>query len=115
MVFGGVLVGELAHGGVSRGHGGGDAGGELQDGFFAGGGGFLREESDGASALEIDRPFIRGVVAEDEGEEGRFAGAVGSDQADAVARVDLQRGVLEEGASTEGLGDLGDGEHEREG
>ena len=70
MVFGGVLVGELAHGGVSGGHGGGDAGGELQDGFLARGGGFLGQESNSASALEIDRAFIGGVVAEDEGEEG---------------------------------------------
>ena len=78
----------------------------MEHGFFSGGCAFLGEKADGASALEIDRAFVGGIVAEDEGEEGGFAGAVGSDQPDAVARIDLQRGVGKEGASAEGFGDL---------
>jgi hypothetical protein len=65
--------------------------------------------------LETDGAFVGGVVAEDEGEEGGFARAVGSDEADAVTGVDLQRNVFEKRAAAEGFGDLGDGEHGGEG
>ena len=106
VMFGRVFAREGAQGGVGLGHGRGRAGGELEHGFLARGGTFLGEEAEGASALEIDRAFVGGVVAEDEGEEGGFSGAVGADQSDAVPRIDLQRGVGKEGAAAEGFGDL---------
>ena len=115
VVLGGVFVGKLAQCGVGGGHRWCDARGELQDGFVAGRRAFLWEEADGASALETNRAFVGCVFAQDEREERGFSGAVCSDQADAVAGIDLQRGVREKGAAAEGFGDLGDGEHEEEG
>ena len=112
VVLGGVFVGKLPQCGVGGGHRWCDARGELQDGFVAGRRAFLWEEADGASALETNRAFVGCVFAQDEREERGFSGTVCSDQADAVAGIDLQRGVREKGAAAEGFGDLGDGEHE---
>ena len=75
VMFGRVFARESAKGGIGLGHGRGCAGGELEHGFFSGGCAFLGEEADGASALEIDRAFVGGIVAEDEGEEGRCSEA----------------------------------------
>ncbi len=48
-------------------------------------------------------------------EERGFARAVRPDEADAVAAIDLQRGVLKERATAEGFGDLRDREHREPG
>ena len=90
---------------------GGDGGGEFEDGFVCGGGGFLGEVAEGAAAVEDDAAVVGGVAAEDEGEEGGFARAVGADEADAFSVVDLEGDVLEEGAGAVGFRDFGEREH----
>ena len=63
------------------------------------------------AAFDGDAAFVRRGVAKDERKERGLARAVRADEADAVAAVDLQRGVVKKGAAAEGLGDLGYGEH----
>jgi hypothetical protein len=53
-----------------------------------------------------DFPGIAQSVLQDEREERPFAGAVRSDQSDAIAANYLERDILEKDAPGEGFGDL---------
>ena len=53
--------------------------------------------------LEGDLAAVGRCLAEDERKECGFAGAVGADEADAVAAIDLERNVFEEGATAKDL------------
>ena len=54
--------------------------------------------------VALDGPRIGLILAQDDGcEKGRFARAIGADQRHALAIVHLHRGVLEQGAATDGF------------
>ncbi len=86
-------------------------GGEFEDGFVASGGGFLGEEAEGDAAFHGDLAVVGALFAEDDGEERGFAGAVGADEADAFAAVNLEGDVAEKHAAGEGFGDIGELQH----
>ena len=87
------------------------AAGELEDRFFAGGRGLLREVAERDTFLERDFARVGRCFIENEREERRFAGAVRADKADAIAAVHLERDILEEDAPGERFADLRNGEH----
>ncbi len=80
----------------------GAAGGEVEDGFFADGFGFLGEEANHGPFVAFDDAAVGDVFAEDDGEKGGFAGAIGADEGDAVAMGDVEGGVFEKDASANG-------------
>ena len=86
-------------------------GGQGKDGFVARRGALLRQEAQRGAPVQDDTAFVRRVFLEDEREQRRFPRAVGTDQADALAPVDLQGGVAEESASRVGFGEIGKCEH----
>jgi len=88
---------------------GSDGGGEFNDGFIADGRVFLREIADADAAFARDFAFIGGFVAEDDGKERGFAGAVGTNEPDAVLAVDLNGSVGEQDAFAVSFGDAGQG------
>ena len=88
---------EFAEAGFEGGDFAGAAGGDVEDGFVADGLGFLGKEADHCPRIAFDGAGVRFVAFEDEGEEGAFAGAVGSDEGDAFPVVDLHTGFFEEG------------------
>ncbi len=57
-------------------------------------------------AVEDDAPFARPQIAGDAVEEGRLAGAVGADEADDLARFDMQIGAGDRLEAAEGFRDL---------
>ena len=63
-----------------------DGAGEFEHGLVAARGGFLRQVADGGVLVDDDGAVIGLGRAEDDGEEGRLARAVGPDQRDAFAR-----------------------------
>ena len=75
----------------------GASGGNIEHGFVTNGFGLLREEADHGPGVALDGAGVGFVAFEDEGEEGAFAGAVGSDESDAFPVVDLHAGFFEEG------------------
>ena len=87
------------------------AAGELEDRFFAGRRGLLRQVAERDIFLERDFARIGRSFIENEREERRFAGAVRADKADAIATIHLERDILEEDAPGERFGDLRNGEH----
>lgn len=89
----------------------GDGAGEVEDGFFADGSAFLGKEAVGGPFFPADLSRVWGILFEDKREEGRFAGSIGSDQAEAIAPVDLEGDVFEEDAASKGLRELGEGQH----
>lgn len=86
---------------------GGVEGGEFEDGLVAGGGAFLGQVAKGEAALHGDGAVVGRLFIENDGEERGFPGAIGADETDAVATVQLQRDVLER-PSGEGLRDIGE-------
>ena len=80
--------------------------GQFEDGFVAAGCAFLGEETQAHPPRKGDRPRIRGDFAKDERKERRLARPVGSDQANAISGIDLQRRVLEKDTSGVGFGEL---------
>ena len=93
-------------------HGAGSVGGQFQHGLIPGRGALLGKESDADIPLQGNGSRVRGILPQDQGEQGRFSRPVGSDQSDAVSTVDLQGGILEQWVSPEGFGEVGDGEHD---
>ena len=87
------------------------AGGDVENGFVAGGGALLREVTEVGAALPLDGAGVGLFLAEDEAEQRGFAGAVGADKAEAVGAGNEQGDIREEFAGAIGLGDVGDGKH----
>jgi hypothetical protein len=85
-------------------HLGRNGGGHLQHRLVPHRRGFLRQKTEGGPALQRDRALVGRVLAQDQREQRGLARAVGPHQAQAVAAVHLQRGVLEQHAVAEGLG-----------
>ena len=71
----------------------------------------LTEVTDGQLARDRDLPLVGGLLAQDQPEEGRLAGPVGPDEADPLARIELERGLQEQGLAAEVLGDSVEGDH----
>ena len=86
-------------------------GGDLEDGFVADGGAFLREKAEVGAAFPLDGTGVLGLLAEDQVEQGGFARAIGADEAVAVGARDEERHVVEEFTRAVGLGNIGDGKH----
>ena len=72
----------------------------------------LAEVADGELLGDGDFAFVGRFLADDHAEEGGLAGAVGADQADLFARVELERGVDEDELFAVLLVDVGEGNHE---
>ena len=87
------------------------AGGEIKDGFAAGGFAFLWQVADHRPLVALDGPGVGRLVAEDDGKERRLARAVGADQRDALAVVDLHGGVFKKGPAADGFLEIADREH----
>ena len=105
--FGGVLIvggGEEAHFAHDADEFGAHRGGQLDDGFVADGGAFLREVADGGATLEVDGPVVGGFIAENQAQQRGLARAIRADQPDAIAAIHLQRHVLEKDAPAVRLG-----------
>ena len=81
-------------------------GGHFEHGFIADRGAFLGEEAEGDAALEEDFARVRGFGAEDNVEEGGFAGTVRADEAEAVAAHELEGGLVKEDAACVGFADV---------
>ena len=86
---------------------------QLQHSFVAHRGAFLRQKPNASPLFPADAPLVRRVLAKDDRKERGFARAVRPDQGEAVAPVDLQGDVLEQRAAGIGLGNVGNGQHER--
>src|SRR5713101_9415472 len=72
----------------------------------------LAEVADGNLPRHGDGAFISRFLADDHAEERRLAGAVRPDQADLLARIELEGGVDEEDLLAVLLADVGEGDHE---
>jgi len=93
----------------------GNIGGEFQDGFITRRGTLLGKKTDRGIPLQGYRAGVGRSYFQNEGKNGRFSGTVGSDEADAVTTVDLQGGILKEGASAVGFGKTGNSKHGKSG
>lgn len=85
--------------------------GEFEDALLCHGRGLLREVADGGVALAAHAAGIGLDLAENDGEEGGFARAVGADKGDAVGALDLCADVLKKDLRPVGFGDAVDGDH----
>ena len=72
----------------------------------------LAEVADGQLLRNRDLAFVGRFLADDHAEERGLAGAVGADQADLLAGVQLERGVDEEELLAVLLVDVGKGDHQ---
>jgi hypothetical protein len=70
--------------------------GHFQHCAFACRGAFLGQMPHDNVSLARDRSLVRFLSAEDKREQSGFAGAVGADQADAVAAIKLQRHIFKQ-------------------
>jgi hypothetical protein len=64
--------------------------------------GVLREPSDAQAGLPPDAARVRRQLAADDLQQRRFAGAVAPDDADALAGLNLEAGVVEQRKVSEG-------------
>ncbi|HEX3473539.1 MAG TPA: hypothetical protein VHT91_00785 [Kofleriaceae bacterium] len=71
----------------------------------------LPEVAQGQLLRPLDRAVVGLVLAGDQPEHGGLAGAVGADQPDLLARVDLERGVDEQDLPTVLLADRAERDH----
>ena len=81
------------------------------DGQVRQGRSFLRHGGDGEVLHHRDVALVGGELAEDGGEQGRFAGAVAADHAGAPAGVDGERRVFQQRARSAPQRGLGQGDH----
>ncbi len=72
----------------------------------------LRDVRDRPARREVDRSRLGVELAAQEREQARLAAAVGPHDADAVARVDGQRRVVEQAQRAAGEGEVGEADHE---
>ena len=71
----------------------------------------LLEDAHAGAPRHVDDAVRGDLVAGEDLEEGRLAGAVGADEAVARAGVQLEGDALEEGVAAEGFGQVGDRNH----
>ena len=69
---------------------------QFENGFVAGRGGFLRQKPDRGVLIDRDGAVIGRNLPEDQGKQSRFTGSVRADQANPIATIDLERGVVKE-------------------
>ena len=74
---------------------------------------FLREVADGGVTIDHHRTAVGLGRAENDGEQGRLAGAIGPDQRDPFPEIDAQGDVFKEGARAEAFADFSQGKHKR--
>ena len=74
----------------------------------------LHQPGDAQAGLRPDDAAVRRLIAADDLQQRRLARAVAADQADALARLDLQRHVVEQGQVTEGDRDMIEGDEGHE-
>src|SRR4051812_32911809 len=86
---------------------------KFQDCFVASRCIFLREKSHCGRFLDRYFPFVRGSLAQDQGKQCRFSGAIRTDQSDAIAAIYLERRIFKKRAAGKGFCDLGNREHKR--
>ena len=67
---------------------------EFHDSLIRHGGGLLRKKANAHPALHRHKPLIRFVITEQQGKKRGFPRPVRTDKSNAVARVDLQGGLL---------------------
>jgi hypothetical protein len=79
----------------------GAAGGDVDDSFVADRFGFLRQIADHRPFIALNDASVWNLLAEDNREQRRFAGAIRSDQRDAVTMSDIKRGVFEQSSSAD--------------
>ena len=72
----------------------------------------LRQEADAQVLAGADLAAVERHLPHDEAEQRGLAGAVGPDQPDAHARLDVQAGLVEERLAAEGFGDVGEVKHQ---
>ena len=72
----------------------------------------LGEKADAQVLAGADLAAVERHLPHDEAEQGGLAGAVGPDQPDAHARLDVQAGLVEQHLAAERFGDVGDVEHQ---
>jgi hypothetical protein len=87
------------------------ADGDFDNGFVTDLGSFLGEVTDGGAAIEGDVTAIGFLALEDHIDEGGFACAIGSDEANAFAAIDLEGGLDEEVAVAKTFTNFADREH----
>ena len=86
-------------------------GGEVEDGFLADRLALLGQVAHHRPGVALDGALVGLFLAENDGEKGGFAGAVGTDEGDTVAVVHRERRTLEEDASAVGHLEIADGKH----
>ena len=96
---------------LDAGHFRGSGTGEFKDRFLTRRGRLLGEKAHGDIFFEGDASLVWAGLAEDEGEEGGFARAVGADEADSVFAIYLEGNVAEEGTTRERFAKLREREH----
>ena len=74
----------------------------------------LAEVADGEPLRDRDLAFVGRLFADDHAEERGLAGAVGADQADLLAGIELKGGVDEDELLAVLLVDVGEGDHSRD-
>jgi len=72
---------------------------------------FLRQKAEAMAARQLDRAGIGLRRAANEGQEGRFAGAVAADQPDLAAGRDLRAGFIQQRSSANAVGQAGNRQH----
>ena len=72
---------------------------------------FLRHTTDAGACGQLDTAALQCQLAPDQPEERGLAGAVAADEADPRARHDLRGGVIDQQASGDPDGNVGDGQH----
>ena len=79
------------------------AGGDVEHGLLSGCLPLLGEMADHRPFIALDGPRVGFILLEKQREEGRFAGAIGTHEGDALPVVDLHVGLFEEGATSHGF------------
>jgi hypothetical protein len=74
--------------------------------------GFLRHIAHTGAGRKQDGARVRRQLALDQFEQGRFAGAVASDQPDSLMGRDLHAGIVEKNASANAVSKVADRKHE---
>ena len=89
----------------------GPTSGDIEDGLISRGLTLLGEMADHGPLIPLDRARIGLILFQEQGKERRFAGAIGADQSDALAVIDLHIGLLKESATADGFFEFFDREH----
>src|SRR5512139_1948568 len=72
---------------------------------------FLGEPADAIAGRDLYLPLLRRDLAGDDAKERRLAGAVAADKPDMGAGRQRDRGMVEQGAAGDAIGEVGEGKH----